>query len=270
LKRLAPKYLLWGGLLGFAAWSLSAAPAWADSVVTQTGGPSAAPADIATLLAPMLAAALGIERLLETAWNLFESLGAQVVAVLGLGKDWAAYARKEVQAAQAAFATALGTNAPPDALKPVADALINAQSTLRAGLDSDQYQSIKQAVSIIVGIVLGIGVSTTVGIDMLQELHLFKEASLLGEILTGIIIGTGSAPVHSLIGLLQQSRDALDQAANLFNKRAGATLRASAENQPAPGVAPALGVAAPGPGVGAAPAAPSPAFAFHLGRLAHR
>src|SRR5436305_1527920 len=147
MKRWAPKYLLRAGLLGFAVWALSATPAWADSAVMQASGQSAAPTDIATLLAPMLAAALGIERLLETAWNLFESLGAQAVAALGLGKDWADYARKEVQAAQAAFTTALGANPGPDALKPVADALINAQSNLRAGLDSDQYKSIKQAIS---------------------------------------------------------------------------------------------------------------------------
>jgi hypothetical protein len=39
-------------------------------------------------------------------------------------------------------------------------------------------------------------------------------------VVTGLVIGTGSAPVHSLIGLLQNTRDAVDQARALWSGKA--------------------------------------------------
>jgi hypothetical protein len=37
---------------------------------------------------------------------------------------------------------------------------------------------------------------------------------------TGIVIGSGAYPVHSLVGMLQQGRDALDGLGNFLNNRA--------------------------------------------------
>jgi hypothetical protein len=39
-------------------------------------------------------------------------------------------------------------------------------------------------------------------------------------LITGLIIGTGSSPVHSLIGILQQGKDALDSLGGFLDSRA--------------------------------------------------
>jgi len=253
------------GVLVALAWWESATPAWAATVVAQADAPALPPTDVATLLAPMLSAALGIERFLETMWNLFERLAGQFTAQLGLGVEWAKHAHKQVVAAQQALATQAANPLVVD-LQVAEDALFNAQSHLRSALDSDQYKSIKQVVSIFIGVGLGIGASIGLGIDMFQELGLVKQATLFGEILSGIIIGSGSAPVHSLIGLLQQGRDALNETATLLNKRA--VTRVLENNQVAQKAgeeAAARGIAPPVP-----PAMPTPAQSFHLSRLARR
>jgi hypothetical protein len=40
--------------------------------------------------------------------------------------------------------------------------------------------------------------------------------------ITGLVIGSGSYPVHSLVGILQQGKDALDSAKGYFNRLAPA------------------------------------------------
>ncbi len=227
MKRLASKHLVWAGLGGIALWILGTAAAWADPIVVPSGQ-VAAPPDVATLLTPMLAAATGIERLLETAWNFIENAGRQVIAELGLGKAWAAYARAQVVAAEQAFTNAINAN-PVSADDPLNKTmqkaekdLLNAQLHLRDALASEQYKSLKQVVSLIVGAVVGIAISLTAKLDMFQLLHIYSDAGLFGEVVTGIVIGAGSGPVHSLIGILQDAKDAVDQTANLFNKRAAA------------------------------------------------
>jgi len=41
-------------------------------------------------------------------------------------------------------------------------------------------------------------------------------------LVTGLIIGSGSYPVHSLVGILQQSKDTLDSVKGYFNRSAPA------------------------------------------------
>src|SRR5438046_2735818 len=86
------------GLLGAVGWLLLAGHAQATGPGAQAA--QAATSDVGTLLAPLLAAATGIERIIEMGWNLFESAFQQTVAALGLGQSWAQYARDEVNSAE--------------------------------------------------------------------------------------------------------------------------------------------------------------------------
>src|SRR5205085_6667342 len=71
-------------------------------------------------------------------------------------------------------------------------------------------------------LIMGIGIAGASGLDMFKLLGLIPNTAgtnLYTVLITGLVIGAGSGPVHSVIGLLQQARDATDQAANLFSSR---------------------------------------------------
>lgn len=264
MKGLPLKEITWIGFIGFLAWIVFAPHAGATGVpalpvgqgdtgqTTPTG-----PTDVNALLAPVLAAATSIERILEMVWNWFESAGQHLAATLGLGRDWANYTRQQVLNAQ----TALGTlahqatvleakmrnlppppeNAPPDPNDPARalqeehqgivqkietaqTKLQDAQAQLTSAFTSTRYKSVKQSLSVLMGLILGMITSFSTGLDLFVLLNIKGAPHELGMLVTGIVIGAGTGPVHSLFGILQQSRDALDQAANLFSARSQRTI----------------------------------------------
>ena len=98
--------------------------------------------------------------------------------------------------------------------------LKDAQEQLLDALNSARYKSIKQSLSVLISLGLGLAVAFATNLDIFRLLNLSTNAGVFGVFITGLIIGAGTGPVHSLIGILQQSRDTLDQAANLFSSRA--------------------------------------------------
>ncbi|HMA36461.1 MAG TPA: hypothetical protein VKY74_18535 [Chloroflexia bacterium] len=278
MKRFNIGQVGWIAVIGGLGWILLA-PHAAAGGLPAPGDQAPATSDVGTLLAPLLAASTGIERVIEMFWSWFESGATQVVASLGLGQAWARYARNQIAAAETALtdlaiqAEQLRHPAPgtPPAVPATGTALdqkideaqqklADAQQQLRNALKSDRYTSLKQSISVLTGLVLGLIVAYVTRLDMFQLLNLSKNAGDFGLIVTGLIIGAGSGPVHSVIGLLQQSRDAVDQAANLFSSRARqnatqtltALMTANAASAAPP---PDSGTRDLGP---AAPAAPAP------------
>jgi hypothetical protein len=186
-----------------------------------------------------------VERFIEMCWGIFESLGMRLVAMVGLGVGWATYARDEVRSAeveinQLATAAARLRHAPAATLstQPGADPeglallaaqidaaqqrLADAQTQLGSALKSASYQSVKKAVSIAGSLVMGMGIAWASGLDMFKLLGLVPNTAGTNPytlLITGLVIGAGSGPVHSVIGLIQQARDATDQAANLLSSR---------------------------------------------------
>ncbi len=142
------------------------------------------------------------------------------------------------------------------ALSQAEDALAAAQDRLVDFLKSPFYTSRKRVLSLVAGIVLGVIVAFTARLQMLALVAgLFgagggtSASSTLVEagrgidmFLTGLIVGTGSAPVHSLIGLLQNTKDAVDKARALW---AGNAVRAAAQADQLLALAPPPGVAPP-------------------------
>jgi len=189
------------------------------------GGSGKVPADVTGTLAPLLVAAAGVERLIEMGWNFLESRFLEVVSWIGMGEEWVEYAHTEVSRARTALHNLIQRADPLDpadgALKTAADSLRSAHKLLESALESQGYTSFKQAASVVAGLILGVIVAFTAGLDMLQLLQLSGKATIAGMLITGLIIGTGSGPVHSIIGLLQQTRNVVGQAADFFDSRAG-------------------------------------------------
>jgi len=213
-------------------------------------------ADLALVLAPVLAAAAGIERFLETLFSIIEQNWLTLVAYLGRGLRWLHSAETEVQEARKWLADiSQETNrilqemptAPeqiqamiPDQLDQgktinewrvemianvqkqldmannmmqVAEKrLADAERELSQVVTSASYKNAKRAASIILGLWLGIIVATIGQLQMFAMLGVGNVPAKVDVLITGLVIGSGSYPVHSLVGLLQGAKDTLDSA----------------------------------------------------------
>jgi len=120
-------------------------------------------------------------------------------------------------------------------------------------LKSPYWVSRKQAIATLAGIVLGLIVAFAgqirmfglLGIDLAgitTDPGLARFLVGVDVAITGLVIGTGSGPVHSLITLLQNTKDAVNKAGKLWHGRA------LAEVSGEPGAAPLAAFrAAPSP-----------------------
>jgi len=279
-------------------------------------------ADVSLALAPVLAAAVGVERLLETVFNTVEGTWRAGVAYLGYGFRWLksaqtelAEARQWMQSMGAYYNGTIAANnqemtaifeehkrqmvqtlvdaakdapdphlkdvmqkaaqqmdalpaemlskmtellvMPPDLPLPPAvqqkindvrlellksiDTLRNAATTkvqaaeslmadaqkrlkdaetkLAGASDSPDYRSAKGAATIIMGLMLGVIVAALGQIQMFALLGIAAVPARIDVLITGLIIGSGSYPVHSLVGILQQGKDALDDLGTFLNGR---------------------------------------------------
>ena len=237
-------------------------------------------ADLAVVLAPVLAAAAGVERLLETIFNTIESVWRTAVAYLGYGMRWLKSAETEVDEArqwlQSAGAVYNGTLAmynekmrqimkemnvatnivslpdqivaQLDAWKTEADAktvmakglledaqarLDDAEEKLSSLTDSPEYKSAKSSATIILGLMIGVVVAALGQIQMFAMLGIGAVPARIDVLITGLVIGSGSYPVHSLLGILQQSKDTLDSVKGFFNRSAPQQKSTVTARQPA-------------------------------------
>jgi hypothetical protein len=209
---------------------------------------------IAMLLAPLVAAATAIERMIEMGFSWFESLVVSASNFLNVGGEYVKWARDQVNACRTTL-----LHAPPADVSAAEQALHDAQQRLKEWVTSEPYTSIKRGLAVLFGIILGLIVAWVSKLQMFKLLGvnlvtlngaannpaLAQFLTTVDVLVTGLIIGTGSAPVHSLIGILQKSKDAIDEARALSRAR-------SVE------IVAALG----------APAAPGPGFAAPPGKVA--
>jgi hypothetical protein len=228
--------------------------------------PLEAGADLTMVLAPVMAAALGVERVLETMFNMVESAWRTLVAYLGYGMRWLKSTQSEVAEArqwvQSMGAVYNGTLAVynekmktmladmnvsssvaslPDQLNTAvkelraeaeekadsAKALLEdaqrrlkeAEDKLASVTNSPDYRSAKGAATIILGLMLGIIIAGVGQIQAFALLGIGAVPARIDVLITGLVIGSGSYPVHSLVGILQQGKDALDGLGNFLNGR---------------------------------------------------
>ncbi len=218
--------------LAMAALRAAAEPnglAWLFAVV-----PAAAVAgDIATVLGPLLAVSVAVERLLETAFDAFEQSSRAVADVLAAPKEALDWIGREYQAAYeaaAAAASAVGEAASDEALARLAAAesrLAQAEARVRAWTSAPEYVAWKRALCIWAGLVVGLGVAIFGDLGMLHIIGA-PAPRLLDMIVTGLVIGAGPGPMHALIGIIQSGKDAANNLADLARSKS-AELKAAAD-----------------------------------------
>jgi len=202
-------------------------------------------ANLTLALAPVLAAAAGVERTLETTFNIIENSWKSLVAYLGRGLRWLNSAQLEVEASRQWLAEVsaryneellslkikdnmsvsdLSTEmqnkiSAAKAMMDLAEKrLDDAENNLANVTASDGYRSAKAAASIVVGLILGVIVSTLGQLQMFSMMGIASVPARVDVFITGLVIGTGSYPVHSLVGILQQNKETLDGAKGYLNR----------------------------------------------------
>jgi hypothetical protein len=214
---------------------------YAQGTKVPTSAPtdSTSTTDVALLFAPLVAAATGIERTLEMSWSWIESLFVQVIAFVGMGYEWTRWAREEITRANSAVSTIAGelarlhaekSHAPegPDtpqetrllqAMRDAEGKLLFAQTRMESVVKNERYRRIKQALSVVAGVAMGVVIAVSANLKMFALLGVGHVPADVDLVLTGLIIGTGSAPVHSLIGILQMGKDTLADTSQLLKGR---------------------------------------------------
>ena len=218
--------------LALIGWVFFVAPIDKAAVATLAAG-----ANLTVLLAPVLAAAAGVERLLETVFNVIEGSWKSMVAYLGRGLRWLKSAEVEVDASRQWLADVSGRfneemrslqmkpgMSVADLSKEMQDKitsgktmlalaekrLSDAEDNLSEMTSSDGYRSAKAAASIVLGLMIGVIVATFGQLQMFAMLGIGAVPARVDVFITGLVIGTGSYPVHSLVGILQQGKNTLD------------------------------------------------------------
>ena len=175
--------------------------------------------EIQTLLLPLIAAATVVERLIEVIFDWYESAVMQLSKFPGLASEYVAWTQKQVRDAKDAFNDTMT----PTEISKAEQVLKDAQDRLASFVKNPQYLSIKRAYAMLLGFVFGLIIAFSVeGLALFDLLGLGLPEGLtwVDKLVTGLLIGTGSAPMHSLIGLLQNSKDAVDSARALWKGQA--------------------------------------------------
>jgi hypothetical protein len=181
--------------------------------------------DIAVVLAPLVAVSLAIERLLETAFDWFEQATrctAEVLAAPRETLDWIGREYQEAYEAAAAAAEAAAVTLTPASLQALHEAeerLAKAEARLRSWTSAPEYRAWKRALSIWIGLLTGLIVAVIGDLGMFRALGI-PMPRILDMLVTGLIIGAGPGPMHSLIGILQSGRDAVNNLAELAKGKA--------------------------------------------------
>lgn len=189
--------------------------------------------DVATVLGPLLAVSVAVERLLETAFDAFEQSSRAVADVLAAPKEALDWIGREYQAAYeaaAAAASAVGQEASGEALAALAAAearLARAEARVRAWTSAPEYVAWKRALCIWAGLVVGLGVAIFGDLGMIRTIGA-PVPRLLDMVITGLVIGAGPGPMHALIGIIQSGKDAANNLAELARSKA-AELKATAD-----------------------------------------
>ena len=215
-------------------------------ITDAAASPLEASANLTVVLAPILAAAATVERTLETIFNVVEGSWRTMVAYLGRGMRWLKSAETEVKQARQfleevadRYNMEMGNmeigHGPVPQLTAVVQAKIDelntmmslAQQRLKVAEDklseatsSENYINAKTAVSIVLGLMLGVIIAAVAQLQMFAMLGVGIVPADFDVLITGLVIGSGSYPVHSLVGILQQGKDTLDSVKGYFNRSA--------------------------------------------------
>lgn len=185
--------------------------------------------EISSVLAPLLAVAVAIERLLETVFDWYEQSVIAVSDIVEKAKEPVGWIQKELleaynAAEEAAKKIGVAVNevslkASLKALDMAEQRLSKAEKRLLSWVKAPEYTAWKRALSIWVGLLVGLEVAVLGDLGMLHTIGI-PAPRILDMLVTGLVIGAGPAPMHSIIGMLQGGKDALEKLADLAEGKA--------------------------------------------------
>jgi hypothetical protein len=189
-----------------------------------------APQDVGVALGPILALALMIERVMETIFNIFERNWDQVARFGTASSEGAGHlnnlldlynGKLTIAMRELEFAVA-GTDSTDQTLmnaikKKVRDAELQvgeASAKLAALTRDPKYLAWKRTITIWLGLMLGLIVAIVSDEGVFEHLNM-SVPRILDMMVTGFVIGAGSGPMHSLIGILQSAKSTLENVGSL-------------------------------------------------------
>ena len=229
--------LIWSLVLG---WLLLGPP-----IPETVARPLEPGVSLTVILAPLFIAAAAVERALESIFNIIENNWRALIAYLGHGMRWLKSAETELQHARQWLAEASGLydqrmdglayesvqsvggiaesilqqmEETKSILRAAERRLSEAEKNLSSLTLSVSYKRAKATASIVLGLLLGVIVARMTALQMFALLGLGEVPAKIDVLLTGLIIGSGSYPVHSLVGLLQQVKDIFDSAKGTLSR----------------------------------------------------
>lgn len=176
--------------------------------------------DFAKVLTPFLAISVAIERLLETAFSWFEQSAIALADVLVAPQealDWVGREYQEAYKATEEAAAMVGGDMTPETLQLLEmteSRLSKAEERLRGWVNAPEYLAFKRALSIWFGLLAGLIIAVLGDLRMLFTMAI-PAPRLVDMLITGLVIGAGSGPMHDLIGILQGGKNALSNLAEL-------------------------------------------------------
>lgn len=186
-----------------------------------TPEPIALVGNFASILAPLVTVAVAIERLLETAWDWIEQTTkavSDVVTEVREAKGWIEVelleASRAVEKAASALVGAEVTDGYMLLTLDIAERrLAKAEQRFLGWVDAPEWKAKKRALSIWIGLLIGLLIAVLGDLGMFRTIG-FSTPRILDMLVTGLVIGLGPGPMHSIIGILQGGKDALDRLAS--------------------------------------------------------
>jgi hypothetical protein len=219
-RRILMTVIALGVMIGVMGWSL-----WQDYspiIPSET-------IDVTIILAPLLAAAAAVERLLEVIFDFIETQAVvQIVALMAKTEKWIRKAETLAQQARdelVEFNLSLGPAAKAAGQLQAIENQVKQAEALLADVTtaSPVYRQAKRMMTLYLSFLLGLLVASFGNLQMLHLLGILKpDQAWLANVdvlLTGIVIATGSGPVHSVINILQQGQEALASTSRFLETR---------------------------------------------------
>lgn len=180
--------------------------------------------DLSVVLAPLVAVAVAIERLLQTVFDWYEKSLVSVARVLQSAEQTEDWIQNEVRGAYSAVQTAAGKylESPEDSVLELFEKaqkrLADAESRLMDWVQAPEYVSWKRAICIIIGLCAGVVVAVFSDLGLMRIIGV-PAPRIVDLAATGLVIGAGPAPMHSILGILDSSKKAVDNLANLMQSK---------------------------------------------------
>lgn len=185
--------------------------------------------DVAIILAPLLAAAAAVERLLEVIFDFIETQAVvQIVALMARTEKWIGHAEMMAKKARDELIelslNLSSTEKAAGQLQAIEDQVKRAQALVaEVTTASPVYRQAKRMMTLYFSFLLGLLVASFGNLQVLHLLGILKPdhawLANIDVLLTGIVIATGSGPVHSVINILQQGQEALASTSRFLEQR---------------------------------------------------